>query len=33
MSAIPPEADIAERDQDVRFVPKAEVVSVGIQCV
>jgi hypothetical protein len=26
MSALPPKADIAERDQDVRFVPKADKV-------
>jgi hypothetical protein len=25
MSALPPKADIAERDQDVRFVPKAVI--------
>jgi hypothetical protein len=25
MSALPPKADIAERDCDVRFVPKADV--------
>jgi hypothetical protein len=24
MSALPPKADIAERDWDVRFVPKAD---------
>jgi hypothetical protein len=26
MSALPPKADIAERDQRVRFVPKADIV-------
>jgi hypothetical protein len=25
MSALPPKADIAERDWDVRFVPKADI--------
>jgi hypothetical protein len=25
MSALPPKADIEERDQDVRFVPKADI--------
>src|SRR5690348_1955310 len=25
MSALPPKADMAERDQDVRFVPKADM--------
>jgi hypothetical protein len=25
MSALPPKADIAERDQDVRFVPIADI--------
>jgi hypothetical protein len=25
MSALPPKADIAERDHDVRFVPKADM--------
>jgi hypothetical protein len=25
MSASPPKADIAERDRDVRFVPKADI--------
>jgi hypothetical protein len=25
MSALPPKADIAERDLDVRFVPKADI--------
>jgi hypothetical protein len=25
MSALPPKADIAERDHDVRFVPKADI--------
>jgi hypothetical protein len=32
MSAIPPKADIAERDQDVRFVPIADIAllcSIG----
>jgi hypothetical protein len=28
MSALPPKADIAERDWDVRFVPKAEVAVI-----
>jgi hypothetical protein len=26
MSALPPKADIAERDRHVRFVPKADIV-------
>jgi hypothetical protein len=26
MSALPPKADIAERDWDVRFVPKADML-------
>jgi hypothetical protein len=26
ISALPPKADIAERDWDVRFVPKAEIL-------
>jgi hypothetical protein len=25
MSTLPPKADIAERDRDVRFVPKADI--------
>jgi hypothetical protein len=29
MSALPPKANIAERDRDVRFVPKADVVAPG----
>jgi hypothetical protein len=29
MSALPPKADIAGRQLDVRFVPFAEVVSLG----
>jgi hypothetical protein len=28
MSAIPPKADIRQRDLDVRFVPKAEVAVI-----
>jgi hypothetical protein len=28
MSALPPKADIANRDRDVRFVPKAEVAVI-----
>jgi hypothetical protein len=27
MSALPPKADIAERDQDVRFVPQPDEVQ------
>jgi hypothetical protein len=27
MSALPPKADIAERDHDVRFVPKADLAD------
>ena len=27
MSALPPKADIAERDRHVRFVPKAECTA------
>jgi hypothetical protein len=26
MSALPPKADIAERDRNVRFVPKADIL-------
>jgi hypothetical protein len=29
MSALPPKADIAERDQDVRFVPKGDILRCG----
>jgi hypothetical protein len=29
MSALPPKADIAERDRDVRFVPKADILRCG----
>jgi hypothetical protein len=29
MSALPPKADIAERDQDVRFVPKPDIQEFG----
>jgi hypothetical protein len=29
MSALPPKADIAERDPHVRFVPKADEVHCG----
>jgi hypothetical protein len=29
MSAIPPKADVAEYDWDVRFVPKADIAVVG----
>jgi hypothetical protein len=28
MSALLPKADVAEHDQDVRFVPKADISSV-----
>jgi hypothetical protein len=28
MSALPPKADIAERDHDVRYVPKADMVTL-----
>jgi hypothetical protein len=27
MSALPPKADIAQRDFDVRFVPEADITS------
>jgi hypothetical protein len=27
MSALPPKADIAERDWDVRFVPQADILT------
>jgi len=30
MSALPPKADIAERDWRVRFVPKADICSAAI---
>ena len=29
MSALPPKADIVERDRDVRFVPIADVLRCG----
>ena len=29
MSALPPKADIAERNRHVRFVPKADIVRCG----
>jgi hypothetical protein len=29
-SALPPKADIAERDRDVRFVPKADSCAAAI---
>jgi hypothetical protein len=29
MSALPPKADIAEHDQDVRFVPEVEVAAIS----
>ena len=29
MSALPPKADIAERDRHVRFVPKADIQSIS----
>jgi hypothetical protein len=28
MSALPPKADIAERNWDVRFVPKADIAKL-----
>jgi hypothetical protein len=28
MSALPPKADIAERDYDVRYVPNADVYAI-----
>jgi hypothetical protein len=28
MSALPPKADIAERNWDVRFVPKADIAAL-----
>jgi hypothetical protein len=31
MSALPPKADIAERDRNVRFVPKADVMQCSNQ--
>ena len=30
MSALPPKADIAERDRHVRFVPKADIGSIVV---
>jgi hypothetical protein len=30
MSALPPKADIAERDWDVRFVPEADMAPYSI---
>ena len=33
MSALPPKADIGERDPDVRLVPKADIqAGVGYAC-
>jgi len=33
MSTIPPKAEIATSDRDVRFVPKADIeVAVGYDC-
>jgi hypothetical protein len=29
MSALPPKADIDERDWDIRFVPKADILRCG----
>jgi hypothetical protein len=29
MSALPPKADIAERDQTVRFVPEADIARLA----
>jgi hypothetical protein len=29
MSALPPKADMARHDRDVRFVPKADIGCVG----
>jgi hypothetical protein len=29
MSALPPKADIAERDRDVRFVPEADMTTLA----
>jgi hypothetical protein len=29
MSALPPKADIAERDEDVRFVPIADIAKLS----
>jgi anion-transporting ArsA/GET3 family ATPase len=31
MSALPPKADITERDPHVRFVPKADILRCSIQ--
>jgi hypothetical protein len=33
MSALPPKADIAERDRHVRFVPKADSCTAAINGV
>jgi len=33
MSALPPKADIAERDRHVRFVPKADVSRWSIRLI
>ena len=32
MSALPPKADIAKRDLDVRFVPKADILRCSKDC-
>jgi hypothetical protein len=31
MSALPPKADMAQHDRDVRFVPKADIRSVSLK--
>ena len=33
MSALPPKADIAECDGDVRFVPKADICNAANSCL
>jgi hypothetical protein len=33
MSALPPKADIAQRNSDVRFVPKADILRCGKNAV
>jgi hypothetical protein len=33
MSALPPKADIAERQLDVRFVPQADILRCNEECL
>jgi hypothetical protein len=33
MSALPPKADIAERDHHVRFVPQADIGTITVSAI